>query len=362
MLGLSNGLLYRNKIKETTPVFDPNVIQTDNNQGSACQAWYDFTDPSVVFKDNGGLSNVSVNENIGRINNKAQGIRPVGWFLRGNWTQAGGDGNSLNPTFKLDGVNNYSYANFDSSALSGFGQGLSASDYYSFPFGSSKGHGGGAYLFDYSSNPNPFSYVEGGYYPPFQNNGEASPNNNWFSLWNFETHDTTIFWVIKPSTADPAGFNQQTHWMFRPDINDDPGAVGRLQETYVEAFTSSSDDEFGVRYNREQEGPSGTVHISKGGDVTDGVNVLFCSFDNGSMFLSQNGSGAIDTATGITQISHNMRTGMMAIGQWPLGNVHSGVVTGSAYDGHFYELIIYNKALSSTEISTVLGALINKYN
>ena len=53
---------------------------------------------------------------------------------------------------------------------------------------------------------------------------------------------------------------------------------------------------------------------------------------------------------------------MMAIGQWPLGNVHSGVISGSAFDGDFYELIIFNKALDSTELGTVLAGLSNKYN
>ena len=73
MLGLSNGLLYRNKIKETAPIFDPNVITTEVSgvDQSDCVAWYDFTDSSSIFKDNGGLNTISDGENIGRIKNKS---------------------------------------------------------------------------------------------------------------------------------------------------------------------------------------------------------------------------------------------------------------------------------------------------
>lgn len=370
MLGLSNGLLYRNRVKETLPFFDPNTITTEVlDTGifqSDCVAWYDFTDQSSIFKDNGGLLTIGDSENIGRINNKSTANYKLGSFLRGNWNDVGGNGSSINPTFKLGGANGYSYGNFDSTALSGFGQGLSGSDYFSFEFQSSVGHGGGSYV----GNSNIFSYTDFdgwyghpvGFYPNFTNNSsESSPNNNWFSAYSFNNNNATIFWVIKPSTADPPGYDQRTHWMFRPDAND-PGGSGRSVETYVEAYTNASTDEFAVRYNNEQEGASGTTYISRGGDVTSNVNILFTTFDSGSMYFSQNGSAAIDTETISTSAYHPMKSGMMAIGQWPLGNVHSGIVTGTAYDGQFYELIIYQKALSGAEIGTVLGALINKYN
>ena len=371
MLGLSNGLLYRNKIKETTPIFDPNVITTEVIPGSGifqsdCVAWYDFTDKSSIFKDNSGLNTISDGENIGRIKNKSTAIRRVGSFLRGNWNTLGGDGISSNPTFKLNGVNGYSYGNFDSTAANGFGQGLSGSDYFSFGSGSSKGHGGGHFLDGFSE----YSYtnfgatsVSVGWYPEFRAHAFASaPNNNTFSQYSLNNKNFTAFWVIKPSTADPSGFNQQTHWVIKPDYNDADGANGRITETYIEAATKNSTDEFMFRYNNEQEGASGTAYVSTGGDVTDGVNVIMGVLDGGSMYFSQNGSSAIDTQTISTTVSHVLQSGLLAIGQWPLGNIHSGIVSGSSYDGEFYELIIYQKALSGTEIGTVLGALINKYN
>ena len=366
MLGLSSGLYWRNRIKKDEDLFDPNVIMTDNGQGTACQAWYDFTDQTSVYRDNGRLNNIVVGENIGRVENKAEGIYRVGSFLRGNWNDVGGDGGSSNPTYQINGVNGHSYANFDSSAVYGYGQGLSASDYFSFGYQSSNGHGGGSYFTpSVTTTLTDFDGWYGhpaGWYPTFWNNGSASPNNNYFSFWSFYSNDTTVFWVIKPSSADPPGYHSRTHWMFRPDSNDPAGASGRSQETNVEAYTKSSTDEFSVRYNDEQSGTSGNTYISTGGDVTDDVNILFCIFNDSGLSLSQNGSALMDTEAISPNIAWPMKSGMMAVGQWPLGNVHSGIISGSSYDGDFYELIIYNKALDNSEIGTVLLALIDKYN
>ena len=367
MLGLSNGLIWRNRVKAQEPFFDPNVITTEVIPDSGifqsdCVAWYDFTDQSSMFKDNSGLNTISPNENIGRIENKGKAIRKIGNFLRGNWNEVGGDGTALNPTFKLNGVNGYSYGDFDSTATYGFGQGLSGSDYYSFGYGSSKGHGGGCFL-NVINGSNFYTYNNDGYYPSLQPHGlSSSPNNNWFSDWAINNNATTVFWVIKPSTADPSGTGLNTHWVVKPDYDDDAGAAGRGEETYLEACTKASSDEFELRYNNEQEGASGTTYVSSGDDVTSDVRIFMGVFDDGDMYFSVDGSGAIDTETISTQVVHNMKTGMLAIGQWPLGNVHSGIVSGSAYDGEFYELIMFQKALSGTEIGVVYGALFNKYS
>ena len=370
MLGLSNGLLYRNRIKEILPFFDPNVITTEILPGvfqSDCVAWYDFTDQSSIFRDNGGLLTIGDGENIGRIKNKSTAVKRIGSFLRGDWNEAGGNGTTSNPTFKLNGVNGYSYGNFDSTASNGFGQGLSGSDYFSFEFQNSVGHGGGHYATGFSE----YSYTDFdgyfthpvGWYPEFRAHAYADPpSNNHFSLVNLENKNFTAFWVIKPSTADPSGFDQQTHWVIKPDWNDDAGANGRSQETYLEAATTNVTDEFMFRYNNEQEGASGTAYVSKGGDVTSGINVMMGVLDGGNMYFSQNGSAGIDNETIVQTSSTPLTSGLLAIGQWPLGNVHSGIVSGSSYDGEFYELIIYQRALSGAEIGTVLGALINKYN
>ena len=208
MLGLSNGLLYRNRIKQTTPFFDPNVITTEVIPGSGifqsdCVAWYDFTDQSNIFRDNGGLLTIGDGENIGRIENKSTAIRRIGNFLRGNWNEAGGNGTTSNPTFKLNGVNGYSCGNFDPTASNGFGQGLSGSDYFSFEFQNSVGHGGGHYVAGFSE----YSYTDFdgffthpvGWYPEFNAHGLASsPNNNFFSSYSLENKNFTAFWVIKP--------------------------------------------------------------------------------------------------------------------------------------------------------------------
>ena len=368
MLGLSSGLYWRNRVKKEEPIFDPNLVASEaiNENLTACQAWYDFTDQTSVFRDNGGLYTIGENEHIGRIENKAQGVRRVGSFLRGNWNDVGGDGGGSNPKFKLNGVNGHSYANFDASYLNGYGQGLSASDYFSFGYQSSGGHGGGSYFTPaLTTEYTDFDGWDGhpvGWYPNKWSNGSSSPNDNYFSFWSFYTNDTTIFWVIKPASANPSGFGSQTHWMFRPDYNDPPGASGRGQETYVEGCTKNYGDLFGVRYNDEQSGTYGVTYTSTGGDVTDDVNILFAIFNDDGLSLSQNGSELIDTEAISSNVAWQMKSGMMAIGQWPLGNVHSGVISGSAFDGDFCELIIFNKALDSTELGTVLAGLSNKYN
>ena len=359
MLGSPAGLMFDGFAINTG--FDP-VTLTDSTADLI--AWYDFTDPSTVYRDNSGINNIAADENIGRINNKVQSTLALGKFLRCiAATQLGGgpgdDGNSFAPTFKLNGTNGYSYASFDSSANSGSGQCLVGSDYRSFTGPGANGHGGGV------GNGVNVDSIAGsvGYYSGLLNNGDGAPNHNTFSQSSVKNDDLTIFWVVKPSTANPSGTGDHCHWLIRPDDSSDSG-TGRFNETYFEGFTRANGDNFMARVNSEDQGGSGITYITSTDlDVTDSVNIFMARFNSGSggFILFQNGAN-IASGTITSSSTYNMDSGMMALGRWSLGNINSGSVADSAFDGQFYEIIVYNKAISDTELVTANTALLAKYN
>jgi len=357
MLGSLNNLAWtKNKVNNTS-TFSPNDIATVDAFGD-CVAWYDFTDQTTIKKDNSGLVTISENEYIGRIENKASSGRKLGSFLRSvtSTTQPGDDGASNAPKFKLNGENGLSYAEFISTGGGG-SQCLVGNSYLDFSSNPHLGHGGG-------SGGLVSSYNNGGFYTSFNENvtagAPAAPNNNFFS-YEFALKNTamTAFWVVKPSTADPVGSNRITHWLIRPDDANDSG-VGRANETYFEGGTDPALDEFVIAHNDEE---NNTAYSSKGGDVTAGINILMGVFGSGTnaMYLSQNSSTAIDPQT-VTNNTLNMAAGMMCLGRWTIGNINSGAQADSGYDGHFYEIIVYNKELNGSEIAQVLVHLNNKYN
>ena len=353
MLGSPAGLMFDGFAINTG--FNP-VTLTDSTADLI--AWYDFTDPSTVYRDNSGINNIAADESIGRINNKVQSTLALGKFLRCMHPSVGpgDDGNSFAPTFKLNGTNGYSYASFDGSVFSNTGQCLVGSDHYDLDgVGSDIGHGGGV--------GNGVNEYINGYYNEFSSNGESSPNNNIFSSSSIKNDDLTIFWVVKPSTADPTGTGDHCHWLIRPDDSSDSG-TGRANETYFEGFTRASGDHFMARVNSEDQGVSGiTYTTSTDLDVTDSINVFMARFNSGSngFVLFQNGAN-IASGTITSSSTYSMQSGMMAIGRWSLGNVNSGAVADSGFDGQFYEIIVYNKAISDTELVTANTALLAKYN
>jgi hypothetical protein len=56
-----------------------------------------------------------------------------------------------------------------------------------------------------------------------------------------------------------------------------------------------------------------------------------------------------------------MVDGLLCLGRWTLGNVNSSAISNSNYQGEFYEILVYNKELSGSEIASVMVYLNNKY-
>jgi hypothetical protein len=82
---------------------------------------------------------------------------------------------------------------------------------------------------------------------------------------------------------------------------------------------------------------------------------------SGGFILFQNG-GNIASGTITSSSTYSMQSGMMALGRWSLGNVNSGSVSDSGFGGQFYEIIVYNKAISDAELVTANLALLTKYS
>ena len=129
-------------------------------------------------------------------------------------------------------------------------------------------------------------------------------------------------------------------------------------------MTRATTDKFIARVNSEDQGGSGITYITSTNlDVTDSINVFMARFNSGSngFVLFQNGAN-IATGTITSSSTYSMQSGMMAIGRWSLGNVNSGAVADSGFDGQFYEIIVYNKAISDAELVTANTALLAKYS
>ena len=86
---------------------------------------------------------------------------------------------------------------------------------------------------------------------------------------------------------------------------------------------------------------------------------VFGSGSNG-MYLSTNFSGALDTET-IPSKTFDLQSGILCLGKWTIGSINSGGVSDSNYEGEYYELLAYNKALSGSEITQVMMYLLTKY-
>lgn len=362
MLGFTNTLMKQNLIKET--VFNPNTImqEGDFNTISACVAWYDFTDPSVVYKNVSGVDQISNNEKIARINNKStSGVFSLGKFLRdfdGSNTHGTANANTA-PTYKTGGVKGFSYAEFDNSSVP---QCLMASNYVSIS-GSTytdQGHGGGA-----GGTPE----FNVGYYNTVVAVGGVSnaPNNNLFSFSQLESDNVTVFWVVKPSTSTPSGSSDQCHWLIRSlDAGNLTGVsnANRSDATYWEGFTDESNNELNVRCNfPDHNSGSGATYTTSGIAIDSSVNVIISQFGTSTdnkLQLGKNGDSPVLST--ISESSNNiMFNGYFALGRWATTNTNSGVISNSGFDGEFYEILVYNKALDNTEIAQVYEGLVNKY-
>ena len=300
MLGFTNTLMKQNLIKETT--FNPNSImqEGDFNMFSACVAWYDFTDPSVVYRNVSGVDQISNNEKIARINNKSNStLFALGRFLRdfdGSNTHGTANANTA-PTYKTGGVKGFSYAEFDNSSVS---QCLMASNYVSIS-GSTytdQGYGGGR-----GGNP---EFNVGYYYTVLAVGGsENAPNNNLFSLSTLDSDDITIFWVVKPSTGTPSGSSDQCHWLIRslPATNLAGNSNNnRSDAIYWEGFNDESNYEFNVRCNfPDHYSGSGATYTTSGISIDSDVSVIISQFGtdaggNQSQLGKNGGSPVLSTA------------------------------------------------------------------
>ena len=365
MLGNNIGMPWRGGIV-SLDTLQPPVIPDHNDVFEACIAWYDFTDQTTIYKDNSRLTPIGADEHIGRIRNKAEHPAQLGFFMRAQTatTSGGDDGGGEAPIFRLNaGVNDLSYAEFDSNAC------LVSSTYFTSGGGSNTNCGGGTG----GSYGATMYYQGGGLYPNFSANGiSTSPNNNTFSIsgttsaspydiYQFDRSKLTVFWVIKPAAANLIGTTPTTHWLLKPRQYI-AGQVGRSQETYFEARTNPSNDDFTVIHRDDDEGASGTSWSVTGGTASTNKTIMMAVFGAGTngMYLSTDFSSALDSET-ITAKNFNMKDGLLCLGRWTLGNINSGAVNNTNYEGEFYEILIYNKELDADEIASVVLYLNNKY-
>tara|TARA_R110001592_G_scaffold32161_8_gene112731 strand:- start:1145 stop:2176 length:1032 start_codon:yes stop_codon:yes gene_type:complete len=340
-LGLPMGLIWDNPPMTVQPCSNPlNVAELI--------AWYDFTDASTIYRKPDASVGIVNNQNIGRINNKSQSSDRMGIFLRAtnNGLEANEDATTIAPLFKTGGVNGYSYANFDTSILS-TGQCLVGSDYFHVGAGDDFGHHGG------------YGNGAGG----LGANGTANPNGNIFSNATISNHDLTVFWVFDPTSATPSGSGSRTHWLIRPDIAGQDNGGARNQETRFEANSGYSSNTFSTSHNAEdQNSGSGTAYASGTVAMATGANIFTSKFYDGTNAMSLKvNSTVVASETITTNSTYEMKSGMMSLGRYSLGNVNSGTISNSGINGNFYEILMYNRKLTDSDVDCVINYLENKY-
>ena len=356
------------------------VISIHDSTNHPLIAWYDFTDQSTVYKNNSGTKIIAKDERIGRIDNKMFHLldyeggpnraHGLGYFLRA-WRGAtvdpspggsglsiigpNGDGGISAPTFKLNGVNGHSYAEFDRTGMGGFGEGLMSNSYYDWD---SRGHGGGVGLLGVNlyaphSGLLDDDAVDGSQYTPFLTNGQSGDYANTFSLSTINTSDITFFWVIKPDTANPSGSAKMHHWKLN-------NAIG--SSANFEAYTAGSGLGGGTAYFKlSGSNSNGTTTVGDAATVTTGITVLMGKFEAGTntSHLFSSSDGQQPNMTSPTATSVEFKTGSFEIGrEW---NGPDASQPGSGFGGEFYEIIAYKGALANDEITTVLLSLYEKY-
>lgn len=340
-LGLPMGLIWDNPPMTVQPCSNP--LNVDE-----LIAWYDFTDVSTIYRKPDASVGIANNQNIGRINNKSESSDRMGIFLRASNANlvADEDATTIAPLFKTGGVNGYSYANFDTSVYSP-GQSLIGSDYFHVGSGTDFGHHGG------------YGDGAGG----LGANGAANPSGNIFSNATISNHALTVFWVFDPTSATPSGSGSRTHWLIRPDIAGQDNGSARNEETRFEANSGYFSNVFFTGHNAEdQNSGSGTQYASGQIAMATGANILTARFYDGTNAMSikvNSTTAASETIT--TNSTYEMKSGMMSLGRYALGNINSGTITNSGINGNFYEILMYNKKLTDEEVDCVTNYLENKY-
>lgn len=322
MLGISTGLMYQGFTFEDLPL----ILEIDD-----CIAWYDFTDASSMYQtDSSSGTNVSSNgDTIGRIYNKVwtslQTPNALSPYLRGSGSSA----TNHHREYKTGGQNGHSYVRLEKFAMF-----------------TSLGVGVGG---DYSSTW-PLS--------------ESVISLDNFTIFLIADHSGIFDGRAFSIFGDKEDANDSSRKEFHIYSDHYGSSNGQYRIDCYDGSTLTTIDSLDFSSGQTSNG----FHIITGVLSGSGDSKLYRDGDSSDGTTTANsGSGSIDLTYDHSTPDNYQRENRILIGR----NMNLGAGSDSSTvsptwawgsNSKIYEIICYNRELTSDEISIVETHLIEKYN
>lgn len=190
-------------------------------------------------------------------------------------------------------------------------------------------------------------------------------SNGVLSTAEIDAQGFALFLVIDPDASPPD--TDETFFLLSGSNAESSGGVSENETISLLHDTSGEDVDFTFLY--QDESASGDDKFSSSSNISSSKQVLSIITGTGTNAsnIYQNGtsigSGTVD---GDNVVALDLNSGSTAKKDSIsiIGGVTSGGVSqsGTAFTGNLYEVLIYNKELTSSEIETIHNHLIDKHN
>ena len=300
--------------------------------------WWDFTDLSTVYTGSiGSLSLAGLNDPIKQITNKANsGTDNLGTFLRTDGVGGSSNSDNLVKFTAVNGVVKF-YCLRDDNA--------STSDAM---FATSRVDGWGGVV-----------------------NGNALGTSGTFSTSTINNHNLTIFFVIDSLFTNVDGSAQGDHFL---GISGDVAGYSDTGPPYWPGFrvtaSKSGDDWQWNTPNLDASANPETTTLDTNVQLTTNLEVWTIENDSGTNgtkmyrnFDTSDGSTTTITNSGSDSgQDFDMEDGWFSLGAYSLDKFHSGFYADAFLNVRIFEVLIYNKSLTTSEKQSIETYFTNKYN
>lgn len=284
---------------------------------------WDFSDASTMKQNRNNTTAVTADgDPIGRINNLAPGDASgdkLGAFLR-----SGAD-DATRPTYKTDGINGKSYAKFDPA-------------------------GGGQLL-------------RTGFFNTAACNDDGGETATKFSDLKFDVLQSTMFFVFKSDDVSSSD-GQRLYTLLGVENGDSIPApmVSLYRKANGSSNTQSIMANSGTFYESNTFNTSVPLGTNASLDTIKNTSNNVYIYRDGTFLVSgAPGSGWSNESKMALDINNNGATQKFDVGSLSLSNGTRNPATTDPFEGEIYEILIYNKVLSFSEIAEVEGYISGKY-
>ena len=297
MLGLGNSITSGSVVSEFSP------IEID-----ALVAWWDFTDISTLWTDEGSVKVGAADDNIMRVDNKAFTLQDSNKNAMGTYFQSSTTDTTKNPLYGTGGQNGKPYAIFNGSSH---------------------------------------------YLAASKTIGNTDTDKLSHSTLNGTA--LTVFYVVKSDVTSVTG-DKHLFQMQGANASDNFQLYINDATEVVDGVTQNID-----RWEWDTQDDSGRTHtlMNCGQNITDVAEYWTVELDStSSSSFYRNG----DTSDGVTNGSGDDFNIDFSANDTDVAIILGGKSSSSQlFDGNVYEIIMYDAALTDAEITKVEGYLASKY-